>query len=104
MGLPTELGDTFLAQAIEAGARAAASADADDEIRTVHAQALVIFAERELLRERTAGVAAALGTAAAALGLEVAPSPDADATTLRDLANSLRQRLGPARPRQRDGR
>ena len=104
MGLPTELGDTLLAHAIEAGARAAASADADDEIRTVHAQALVIFAERELLRDRTAGVAAALGTAATALGLEVAPSPDADAATLRALAASLRERLGPARPRQRDGR
>ena len=64
----------------------------------------MIFAERELLRDRTAGVAAALGTAAAALGLEVAPSPDADAATLRALATSLRERLGPARPRQRDGR
>jgi hypothetical protein len=108
MGLPTELGDTFLAQAIEAGARAAnsagASAESHDEIRTVHAQALVIFAERELLRDRTAGVAVALGTAATALGLEVAPSPEADAATLRALAASLRERLGPARPRQRDGR
>ena len=106
VGLPTELGDVYLRQAITAGARAIEAPDGGDAARTVFAQAQTIFAERELLRGRTDGVAEALRAAAATLGLErlVVLADDADAATLAAAASDLRARLGPARPRLREGR
>jgi hypothetical protein len=70
------------------------------------AQSLVISAERQLVRGRSDGIAALVDEAARLLATELAPSPaaDADVAAWRAWLQPLRARLGPARPRQRDGR
>ncbi len=109
MGLPTELGDSYLAMAITAGRRATGHGDADPKPL---AQALTIAAERELERlSNGAGDAEtrlelarrSLREAAALSGV---PSPDAsgDRESLAATAAALRSVLGPARPRFREGR
>jgi hypothetical protein len=109
MGLPTELGDRYLADAVTAARRAAAAAEAGDAgqaERMSLAQSLVISAERQLVRGRSDGIAALVDEAARLLATELAPSPaaDADVAAWRAWLQPLRARLGPARPRQRDGR
>jgi tetratricopeptide (TPR) repeat protein len=106
VGLPTPLGDRYLADAVAATTQAVARANANDETRWLHAQVLTIRAERELERGRSQGVAADLRAAAATLGLPLAREPrdDDGLDGLRAAAAPLRERLGPARPRQRDGR
>lgn len=109
MGLPTDLGDRYLADAVVAARRAAAAADAGDAgqaERASLAQTLVITAERQLLRSHSDGVAALGGEAARALATELVPAPAADAgvAAWRAWLQPLRTQLGPARPRMRDGR
>lgn len=106
MGLPTRLGDRYLAAAIATGERAANAAGAGDEERRVLAQALTIRAERELVRGRTDGVEAALRRAAKVLNVELPGPPRGGSRidALRALVRPLRERLGPARPRMREGR
>jgi hypothetical protein len=104
VGRPTELGDRYLAAAIAAGERASSHPASDDAARTAHAQALVIQVERQLQRDPAAALAAPLVTAAQLLGVGGAPPADAAGPTLAAFAQRLRQQLGPARPRQRDGR
>jgi hypothetical protein len=101
MGLPTTDGDALLAQSIEAGRRAAASAKTPDD-KLPLAQSLVIRVERELERGREAQ-REPLAEAAASLGLEP-PAAGADQAALRAFAAQLRVRLGEARPRFRPGR
>lgn len=102
MGLPTELGDAYLEASIVAGRRAAARAPSASD-RLPLAQSLTIFAERQFERGRPEGVRDALAEAAPLL--EVAPpAPDAPEPALRALCAQLRERLGPARPREREGR
>lgn len=109
MGLPTEQGDRYLADAVVAGRRAAASADpgeAGQAERASLAQALLITAERQLARGRHDGVRELASEAAGvmAFALAAGPAADADTAALRALLQPLRAQLGPARPRQRDGR
>jgi hypothetical protein len=109
MGLPTELGDRYLADAVTAARRAAAAAEAGDAgqaERMSLAQSLVISAERQLVRGRSDGIAALVDEAARVLATELAPPPaaDADVAAWRAWLQPLRARLGPARPRMRDGR
>ena len=106
MGLPTELGDHYLADAVASGRRAFAAAGSGELERQALAQALLITAERQLQRGRTDGVRAAAHEVATVLGLELAPDPEeaADGKALRAWLQPLRTALGPARPRQRDGR
>lgn len=107
VGLPTELGDRYLDAAIAAGERAVAAASATGDERTVLAQACTIRAERQLTRDKGDGVLEALQRAAELLGVDLSrPKPDAggDLDALRALAAPLRERLGPARPRWREGR
>jgi hypothetical protein len=104
MGLPTELGDRYLAAAIVAGERAFAAAAADELARTACAQALTIHAERQLRRGRSDGVAASLARARHVLGMWSATAAIDDTAAYAADVAELRQRLGPARPRQRDGR
>lgn len=109
MGLPTELGDRYLADAVTAARRAAAAADAGDAgqaERTSLAQSLVITAERQLVRGRSDGITALVDEAARVLATELTPSPaaDADVAAWRAWLQPLRAKLGAARPRQRDGR
>jgi tetratricopeptide (TPR) repeat protein len=102
MGLPTALGDQYLQQAIEVGRRAAANAR-NDEDRVVLAQALTIAVERQLVRDVTTGLQPLLAEAAPLVGM-AAPGADADLDALRATVAALREKLGPARPRFRDGR
>lgn len=109
MGLPTELGDRYLADAVAAARRAVAAADAGDvglAERVSLVQSLVITAERQLVRGHSDGVKALVEEAARVLATELAPSPapDADVAAWRAWLQPLRTQLGPARPRQRDGR
>lgn len=102
MGLPTDEGDTWLRASIEAGRRAAARAKTDAD-KLPLAQSCTIWAERMFERHRLDGVQPALAEAALQLGLEPPPA-DADEAALRALAAKLRQQLGEARPRLREGR
>ena len=102
MGRPTEEGDTWLQASIEAGRRAAARARTDDD-KLPLLQSATIQAERLLERGRLDGVREALAEAAALLGWE-APADGAGEPALRAFAERLRSRLGPARPRLREGR
>ena len=102
MGRPTDEGDAWLRASIEAARRAAARAR-DDTDREPLAQSATIQAERLLERGRLDGVREALAEAATAMGRD-APAADADEAALRALAAQFRNRLGPARPRLREGR
>ena len=108
IGLPTELGDRYLHAAIVAGESAVRSATATEEDRQVLAQALTVHAERQLLREQSEGVRDLLTRAAAVLAMTVPQPADDDGLdaldALRAIAAPLRERLGPARPRLREGR
>src|SRR5690606_28341915 len=105
LGLPTELGDRYLAAAVAAAERAVSYANATDEDRFGLAQAIAIQAERQLVREQTGGVLALLQRAALLVGMTLEPSIAAsDVDALRRAAAPLRARLGPARPRLRHGR
>ena len=109
MGLPTELGDRYLAQAVTAGRRATLHGDADPKPL---AQALTIRAERELDRlargaedaeVRLEVVRSCLREAAPLYEVPV-PRATADRDALAQSAAALREKLGPARPRFREGR
>ncbi len=102
MGRPTDEGDTWLRASIEAARRAAARAKTDADKQPL-AQSATIQAERLLERDRLDGVREALTEAATAMGWD-APVADADEAALRACAEQFRSRLGPARPRLRDGR
>lgn len=102
MGLPTDEGDEWLRASIEAGRRAVQRARTDADKQPL-AQSDTIWAERMFERGKLDGVQAALVEAAPLQGLEP-PAADADEAALRALAAQLRERLGEARPRQRDGR
>ena len=105
IGLPTELGDRYLHAAIVAGESAVRSATATEEDRQVLAQALTVHAERQLLREQSEGVRDLLTRAAAVLAMTVPqPADDDGLDALRAMSAPLRERLGPARPRLREGR
>ena len=94
--------------AIVAGESAVRSATATEEDRQVLAQALTVHAERQLLREQSEGVRDLLTRAAAVLAMTVPQPADDDGLdaldALRAIAAPLRERLGPARPRLREGR
>lgn len=102
MGRPTEEGDAWLHAAIESARRAVARSAAEAD-RQPLAQSDTIQAERLLERGRLDGVREALAEAAATMGW-TAPAADADEAALRALAEQFRSRLGPARPRLREGR
>lgn len=102
MGLPDDEGDGYLQASIAVARRARASVTSAEDIKVV-AQADTIWAERQLERDRLAGVAEALSEAATLLGL-APPAPGADAAALRASAAGLRELLGEARPRWRIGR
>ncbi len=102
LGLPNDEGDAYLRASIAVARRALSSASGAED-RKVIAQADTIWAERQLERDRLAGVAEALGEAATLLGL-APPEPGADAAALRASAAGLRELLGEARPRWRIGR
>ena len=111
MGLPTELGDRYLAAALDAGAVAMRTEGSGDLEKQAYAQALTVQAERTLVRGKVDGVRAAIEQAAAILAVELGPAPTtaepasaADCAALRTWLQPLRTKLGPARPRQRDGR
>lgn len=101
-GRPTEPGDahllTCLALLREARARLVSEPD-----RVALAQADTIWAERQLARQRDTGVAFALREACELLGQEL-PTDLASPANQPQLATHLRQLLGEARPRWRDGR
>src|SRR5690606_31337539 len=101
MGLPTVEGDEWLLASIAAGRRAASRGRT--AFGSLLAQSDTVWAERMLERGRVDGVQAALAEAAALLG-EVGPAADADVAALRSCAARLRERLGPPRPRLREGR
>ncbi|MGE3175674.1 MAG: hypothetical protein AB7O97_23830 [Planctomycetota bacterium] len=101
MGRPTELGDRYLLASL-AAARCAQDRLRTDDDRRVAAQSHAIWAERQLTRDLDDGVAEALRAAADLLGLQL--EFDESGSSRRAAAAELRQRLGPARPRQRPGR
>lgn len=106
MGRATGLGDAWIRDAMAIARRAhglAGSGLAGGDAATTFAQACTLWAERQLERGRTDEVQAALAAAAAALGM--APvAADAGQEALAAAVAPLRERLGPARPRQREGR
>lgn len=104
IGLPTELGDRYLAAAITAGECAVECDNASDQDRRGLTQALTIKAERQLVREQTDGVQELLRRAAKLLDMKFAAADTMDLDALRTQAAPLRKHLGPARPRLRDGR
>ncbi|MFO1030349.1 MAG: hypothetical protein U1F60_04690 [Planctomycetota bacterium] len=111
MGLPTESGDRYLAAALAAAERAVAAEGATELQRRDLAQILVITAERRLVRGQPDPVRALAQRAALLLDLELAQPPaaqpgdgSAELEGLRRWLAPVRERLGPARPRDRLGR
>lgn len=111
MGLPTELGDRYLAAALAAAERAVAAEGATELQRRDLAQILLVTAERQLVRGQPAPVRALAQRAALLLDLELAEPPvaqpgdgSAEVEGLRRWFAPVRERLGPARPRDRLGR
>ena len=102
MGLPSAEGDVWLSASIDAGQRAFERARGDDDKLPLQ-QSAVIAAERELERDARDAFRRAVAAAAPWLGHEGAVA-DADEAALRALVAAWRQRLGPARPRLREGR
>ncbi len=102
MGLPNDEGDGCLRASI-ALLRGVKSRLVSDEDKVALAQADTTWAERNLERNRSDGVAEALREAAQLLGVDV-PAADADTAALGRTAALLRARLGEARPRWRMGR
>ncbi len=102
LGMPNDEGDRFLLAAIEAGRVAAAHAASRDD-KLPLAQSLTIWAERGFERGHPKGVREALTEAAPLLELPP-PTAAADDDALRALTARLRELLGEARPRLREGR
>jgi tetratricopeptide (TPR) repeat protein len=102
MGLPTEEGDSYLSASV-AAAKAAVSLVASEDSRRALAQALTITAERMLERGRAEDARQPLVEAARLLEVETAELTS-DPNTIATLAQKMRTRLGPARPRFRPGR
>ncbi|HLQ39259.1 MAG TPA: hypothetical protein VK348_15730 [Planctomycetota bacterium] len=102
MGLPTDDGDRYLRASI-AVARRVLQFTRSDADKMVLAQSDTICAERMLERNRLDGVAEALAEAAPLLGQQ-APPAGADVVALAAAAARLRELLGEARPRLREGR
>lgn len=111
MGRATDLGDAWLRDALVVARAARATAlangatppEAAQEAKTTLAQVCVLWAERQLERDRLDGVQPALAEASAVLGAE-APAASADRTLLAAVTAQLRHQLGPARPRFRESR
>jgi hypothetical protein len=102
LGLPNEEGDAYLLRSIGLARRALPRITSAEDRKSV-AQAETIWAERNLERGRSEGVAEALAEASAQMGLPALPS-GADRATLEARAAELRGLLGEARPRWRAGR
>ena len=102
MGLATWEGDDYLRRSLDAARRVLPFTKTAED-RKVLAQSATIWAERQLERDKLDGVAAALAEAAAQLDVEPPPA-NLYAPAARAFAAQLRELLGVARPRQRDGR
>ncbi|MFM1874207.1 MAG: hypothetical protein RL398_3629 [Planctomycetota bacterium] len=102
LGLPNDEGDQYLRRSIEI-LRRVRDRLTDDADQIALAQADTIWAERNLERGRDEGVAEALAEAAELLEM-AGPAADGGVEVWRATATALRQRLGEARPRWRDGR
>lgn len=100
LGKPTGAGDRYLLSA-RAIARRAAQPNAAD--LPVLVQVHAIWAERLLERGRTEDAAMAIAEAALLLGM-TPPNGNQDLAALRAALVPLREKLGPARPRERFGR
>lgn len=100
--MPSEEGDRYLEAAIEAARRALKHGDTPDNRRPL-AQMTTTKAERLLVRNRIDEARACLAEAAPLLG-ESAPAANADRAALDKLAQTLRAKLGDARPIVRPGR
>jgi hypothetical protein len=103
LGLPNEAGDALLRASIDAALRAVDRAPDDQFARRTLAQSATIWAERMFERGRNDEVRPMLELAARQLDREV-PGADATESSWRALARSLREDLGEARPRWREGR
>ena len=102
MGLATWEGDEYLQRSLDAACRVRPFTKTPED-RKVLAQSATIWAERQLERDKLDGVAAALAEAAIQLDMQPPPS-NLYAPAARAFAAQLRELLGVARPRQRDGR
>jgi tetratricopeptide (TPR) repeat protein len=104
MGRATTLGDAWLVEARTIARLACAGpGEVPADATTALAQACVLWAERQRERGRDEGVVDALAEAARVLGVAPLPEGAGESTIAAGLAD-LRSRLGPARPKLREGR
>ncbi|MBI5362834.1 MAG: hypothetical protein HZA53_06620 [Planctomycetes bacterium] len=102
LGLPTEEGDRYLGRAVSVAMHALSLRD-DESTRWMAAQCSSIAGERRLERGDVTRAVPELERAANALGMAVPPK-SASSAEWEALAKQLREKLGPARPRNRPGR